>query len=202
MPSRVLIADDQPDVIEALRLVLKAEGFDIETARSVAQIASIVETRDLDAVIMDLNYTRDTTSGREGLDLLPRLRELDQTLPIIVMTAWGSVDGAVEAMRNRDSGRFGALLTESHASLRDRLRVSSPALDRLVEAALASGAAGARLTGAGFGGCVVVFASKHQLPSVRRSLIERFYAGRPEFDEKQHLIDAEPGPGALSPEKT
>ena len=100
MPSRVLIADDQPDVIEALRLVLKAEGFDIETARSVAQIASIVETRDLDAVIMDLNYTRDTTSGREGLDLLPRLRELDQTLPIIVMTAWGSVDGAVEAMRH------------------------------------------------------------------------------------------------------
>jgi DNA-binding NtrC family response regulator len=100
VPPRILIADDQPDVIEALRLVLKAEGFDIETARSVAQIASIVETRDLDAVIMDLNYTRDTTSGREGLDLLPRLRELDQTLPIIVMTAWGSVDGAVEAMRH------------------------------------------------------------------------------------------------------
>jgi DNA-binding NtrC family response regulator len=100
VPPRILIADDQPDVIEALRLVLKAEGFDIETARSVAQIASIVETRDLDAVIMDLNNTRDTTSGREGLDLLPRLRELDQTLPIIVMTAWGSVDGAVEAMRH------------------------------------------------------------------------------------------------------
>ena len=96
---RILIADDQPDVLEALRLMLKGEGFRIETARSVPEILTLVETRELDAVVMDLNYTRDTTSGREGLALLPRLRELDQTLPIIVMTAWGSVDGAVEAMR-------------------------------------------------------------------------------------------------------
>ena len=96
---RILIADDQPDVIEALRLMLKGEGFHIETARSVGGVASAVEERDFDAVLMDLNYTRDTTSGREGLDLLPRLRELDRTLPVIVMTAWGSVDGAVEAMR-------------------------------------------------------------------------------------------------------
>ncbi len=99
IPVRILIADDQPDVLEALRLMLKGEGFQIETARSVGSVAAAVEERDFDAVIMDLNYARDTTSGREGLDLLPRLRELDRTLPIIVMTAWGSVDGAVEAMR-------------------------------------------------------------------------------------------------------
>ncbi len=95
----ILIADDQPDVLEALRLLLKGEGYRIETARSVAGILSTIETRELDAVIMDLNYTRDTTSGREGLDLLPRIQAADQTLPIIVMTAWGSVGSAVEAMR-------------------------------------------------------------------------------------------------------
>jgi len=96
----ILIADDQLDVLEALRLMLKAEGFQIETARSVAAILTMVETRDLDAVIMDLNYTRDTTSGREGLDLIPKIAALEPNLPIIVMTAWGSVDGAVEAIRN------------------------------------------------------------------------------------------------------
>jgi DNA-binding NtrC family response regulator len=96
----ILIADDQLDVLEALRLMLKAEGFQIETARSVAAILTMVETRELDAVIMDLNYTRDTTSGREGLDLIPKIVALEPNLPIIVMTAWGSVDGAVEAIRN------------------------------------------------------------------------------------------------------
>jgi DNA-binding NtrC family response regulator len=98
-PLRILIADDQQDVLEALRLLLKAEGFQIETARSVAGILSAVETHELDAVLMDLNYTRDTTSGREGLDILPKIQALDHTLPVIVMTAWGSVDSAVEAMR-------------------------------------------------------------------------------------------------------
>ncbi len=96
----ILIADDQLDVLEALRLMLKAEGFQIETARSVAAILTMVETRELDAVIMDLNYTRDTTSGREGLDLIPKIVALEPNLPIIVMTAWGSVDAAVEAIRN------------------------------------------------------------------------------------------------------
>ncbi|MBX6332496.1 MAG: sigma-54-dependent Fis family transcriptional regulator [Gemmatimonadaceae bacterium] len=96
----MLIADDQQDVLEALRLLLKAEGFQIETARSVAGILAAVETHELDAVLMDLNYTRDTTSGREGLDLLPKLQALDHTLPVIVMTAWGSVESAVEAMRH------------------------------------------------------------------------------------------------------
>ncbi|HEY9426758.1 MAG TPA: response regulator, partial [Gemmatimonadaceae bacterium] len=77
----ILIADDQLDVLEALRLMLKAEGFQIETARSVAAILAVVETRDLDAVIMDLNYTRDTTSGREGLDLIPKITALEPNLP-------------------------------------------------------------------------------------------------------------------------
>jgi DNA-binding NtrC family response regulator len=97
--KKILIADDQEDVLEALRFLLKPEGFAIDTAASPAGILEAVEARDYDLVLMDLNYTRDTTSGREGLDLLSRLRELDATLPIVVMTAWGSVGGAVEAMR-------------------------------------------------------------------------------------------------------
>ncbi len=96
---RVLIADDQPDVLEALRLLLKAEGLQIEAASSPAGILSSIESRDFDAVIMDLNYTRDTTSGEEGLDLLTRIQAADSLLPVIVMTAWGSVGLAVEAMR-------------------------------------------------------------------------------------------------------
>ncbi|HEV8579897.1 MAG TPA: sigma-54 dependent transcriptional regulator [Thermoanaerobaculia bacterium] len=96
---RVLIADDQREVREALRLLLKAEGFETETASSPAEILQAVTTREFDAVLMDLNYTRDTTSGREGLDLLARLRALDDSLPVVVMTAWASVEVAVEAMR-------------------------------------------------------------------------------------------------------
>src|SRR3954468_22324139 len=96
---RVLIAADPREVPEALRLMLKAEGFDTETAASPAEILQAVTSRDFDAVLMDLNYTRDTTSGREGLDLLARLRALEPTLPVVVMTAWATVDVAVEARR-------------------------------------------------------------------------------------------------------
>jgi DNA-binding NtrC family response regulator len=96
---RILIADDQPDVLEALRFLIKGEGYQAEAVNSPAGILEAVESRDFDAVVMDLNYTRDTTSGQEGLDLLNRLQSLDSTLPVIVMTAWGSVDLAVEAMR-------------------------------------------------------------------------------------------------------
>ena len=96
---RVLVADDQPDVVEALRLLLKGEGYEIETASSPAGVLAAVESRDLDVVLMDLNYARDTTSGQEGLDLLGRLRNADEALPVVVMTAWGSVSLAVEAMR-------------------------------------------------------------------------------------------------------
>jgi DNA-binding NtrC family response regulator len=95
----VLVADDQRDVLEALRLLLKGEGFAIETAASPAGVLSALEAKDFDAVLMDLNYARDTTSGEEGLDLLARIQAIDPTLPVIVMTAWGTVDLAVEAMR-------------------------------------------------------------------------------------------------------
>src|SRR5262245_24602761 len=96
---RLLIADDQPDVLEALRLLLKGEGYRIESAGSPAAILESIDATEFDAVVMDLNYARDTTSGQEGLDLLSQLRSHDQTLPVIVMTAWGSVELAVEAMR-------------------------------------------------------------------------------------------------------
>jgi DNA-binding NtrC family response regulator len=95
----ILIADDQPDVLEALRFLIKGEGYQAEAVTSPAGVIHAVEARDFDAVLMDLNYTRDTTSGQEGLELLNRIQGLDSTLPVIVMTAWGSVELAVEAMR-------------------------------------------------------------------------------------------------------
>jgi len=95
----VLIADDQSDVVEALRLLLKAEGYRTATAQVPEGVVALLEREPADAALIDLNYTRDTTSGREGLDLLSRIRSIDPTLPVIVMTAWGSVDKAVEAMR-------------------------------------------------------------------------------------------------------
>ena len=96
---RILIADDQPDVLEALRLLLKGEGYLIEAATSPRAVVAALEARDFDVVLIDLNYTRDTTSGEEGLDLLTRVRSMDSLLPVVVMTAWGSVEVAVEAMR-------------------------------------------------------------------------------------------------------
>ena len=95
----ILIADDQPDVAEALRLLLKAEGFRTVTAHVPEGVLALLEREQADAALIDLNYTRDTTSGREGMDLLSRIRAQDPTLPVVVMTAWGSVDKAVEAMR-------------------------------------------------------------------------------------------------------
>jgi DNA-binding NtrC family response regulator len=95
----ILIADDQPDVLEALRFLVKGEGYQAEAVTSPPAAIDAVESRDFDAVLMDLNYTRDTTSGQEGLELLNRIQTLDSTLPVIVMTAWGSVELAVEAMR-------------------------------------------------------------------------------------------------------
>lgn len=97
--QRVLVADDQPDVLEALRLLLKAEGYQIEAVSSPNAVIAALEIREFDCLLMDLNYTRDTTSGQEGLDLLGQLAAIDPALPVVVMTAWGSVDLAVEAMR-------------------------------------------------------------------------------------------------------
>ena len=96
---RILVADDQPDILEALRLLLKGEGYRTSTAAAPGAILALASREEFDAVLMDMNYDRDTTSGREGLELLPELLALDPTLPVIVMTAWGSVDKAVEAMR-------------------------------------------------------------------------------------------------------
>ena len=101
MPSapRTLIADDQPDVLEALRLLLKNEGSQIEAVQSPAAVLDKLKREPYDLLLMDLNYTRDTTSGQEGLDLLSNIQAIDKTLPVVAMTAWGSVELAVEAMQ-------------------------------------------------------------------------------------------------------
>jgi sigma-B regulation protein RsbU (phosphoserine phosphatase) len=96
---RVLIAEDQPEVIEAIRLVLKQEGIHCEAVTSPEAALAALSSQEFDLVLMDLNYTRDTTSGSEGLELLNRLQQKNSSVPIIVMTAWGSVEVAVEAMR-------------------------------------------------------------------------------------------------------
>jgi DNA-binding NtrC family response regulator len=96
---KLLVADDQPDVLEAVRMLGRASGFDVRTASSPAAVLAVVEVEELDVCLLDLNYARDTTSGREGMDLLAKLRDLDPALPVVVMTAWGTIEGAVEAMR-------------------------------------------------------------------------------------------------------
>ena len=96
---RTLIADDQPDVVAALRLLLKGAGYETEGVTSPAAALDAIRQRNFDLVIMDLNYARDTTSGQEGLDLISRIRAFDHTLPVVVITAWGSVELAVEAMQ-------------------------------------------------------------------------------------------------------
>ena len=97
--TRLLIADDQRDVLEALRLLLKGEGYLIDAVESPAAVLKALEQRDYDVVLIDLNYARDTTSGQEGLELLTKIHGADEMLPVVVMTAWGSVNVAVEAMR-------------------------------------------------------------------------------------------------------
>jgi len=96
---RTLIADDQPDVLAALRLLLKGAGYQTEAADSPAAVLEALRHEKFDLLLMDLNYARDTTSGKEGLDLISRIQALDHDLPIVVMTAWATVDLAVESMR-------------------------------------------------------------------------------------------------------
>ena len=105
MPCRLLIADDQPHILEALRLLLKPEGYQMEMVRTPALALEALANESFDGVLIDLNYTRDTTSGQEGLDLVARVKEMDAQLPVVVMTAWGNIDLAVEAMR-RGAGDF------------------------------------------------------------------------------------------------
>ncbi len=127
---RILVADDQPDVLEALRMLGKAHGLDVRTATSPAAALAVVEREDLDVCLLDLNYARDTTSGREGLDLLARVRAIAPDVPVVVMTAWGSIEGAVEAMQRGardylqkpwDNARLIATLT-THVELARALR--------------------------------------------------------------------------------
>ena len=130
-------------------------------------------------------------------NLLARLSDAEERDAFLHTTSEAArVAEAVRAMEAGDAARFGRLLTESQRSLSERLRVSSPALDRLADAALASGALGARLTGAGFGGAIVALTSKSNLPALRRALIASYYAGRADFREADHLIDAVPAAGA------
>lgn len=95
----ILIADDEPDVLEALQFLLKCEGWRSETVPSIPAALAALEKRDFSLMLMDLNYTRDTTSGREGIDALPKILAIDETLPVVAMTAWATVDLAVEAMK-------------------------------------------------------------------------------------------------------
>jgi phosphoserine phosphatase RsbU/P len=96
---RVLVADDQQDVVAAIRMLLRGAGLEVDPATSVQEVRHRLDSQTYDLVLMDLNYARDTTSGREGLDLLKEIHERDRLLPVIVMTGWGSIDTAVEAMR-------------------------------------------------------------------------------------------------------
>ena len=98
-PYKLLIADDQPQILEALRLLLKPEGYQLEMVRTPALLLEALRNDSFDGVLIDLNYTRDTTSGQEGMDLVVRVKEIDSQLPVIAMTAWGNIDLAVEAMR-------------------------------------------------------------------------------------------------------
>ena len=127
---RILIADDQADVVAALSLLLKGEGFKIDSASSPAGVLKALDGGEFDVVLIDLNYARDTTSGAEGLDLLSKIQAIDPSLPVVVMTAWGSVNLAVEAMRRGardfiqkpwDNARLLAIL-RTQVELADALR--------------------------------------------------------------------------------
>ncbi len=97
--TSVLAADDQAHILEAVELLLKPQGIDVDCVRSPQLLMEALGQRDYDVLLIDLNYTRDTTSGQEGLELLDRIHEFDPRLPVIVMTAWGNIDLAVESMK-------------------------------------------------------------------------------------------------------
>jgi len=98
-PIRVLVADDQPPILEAVELLLSPHGISVDCVRSPRLLLEALGQNDYDVLLIDLNYTRDTTSGQEGLDLLARIQEMDPRIPVIVMTAWGNIDLAVESIK-------------------------------------------------------------------------------------------------------
>ena len=104
-PCRLLIADDQPHILEALELLLRPEGYELEIVQTPSLVLEALASDSFDGLLIDLNYTRDTTSGQEGLDLVSRVKEIDSQLPVVVMTAWGNIELAVEAIR-RGAGDF------------------------------------------------------------------------------------------------
>src|SRR6266705_1507941 len=97
--TKILIADDQRDLLEALRILLKSEGYQTEAVTSLPGIFNALEKKEYALLLMDLNYTRDTTSGQEGLSAIPKIQQIDNVLPIVVMTAWATIELAVEAMK-------------------------------------------------------------------------------------------------------
>jgi sigma-B regulation protein RsbU (phosphoserine phosphatase) len=143
MTPRILIADDQPDLLDALKLLLKGQGIEYDAVTSPDAALHALESRAFDLVLMDLNYTGDTTSGREGIDLLARVQQIDHLLPVIVMTGWGSVDLAVEAMRRGvrdfvqkpwDNAQLLATLRQEIEAGRTRRRSEAAELRELAEA--------------------------------------------------------------------
>jgi len=133
--------------------------------------------------------------GQLDLSRLDNQEERDAFLHVVSESE--RVDAAVAALRDQDFAAFGTLLLQSHASLRNRLRVSTPALDALVESAMEAGAAGARLTGAGFGGCAVILCTESDATRIRQHLIASFYSKFPDFRSEDHLFVATPSSGAL-----
>jgi DNA-binding NtrC family response regulator len=129
-PIRILVADDQPHILEAVELLLRPQGIEVDCVRSPQLLIEALSHRDYDVLLIDLNYTRDTTSGQEGLDLLARIREFDARLPVVVMTAWGNIDLAVESIKRgaRDfiqkpwENERLLSLVRVHAELRQALR--------------------------------------------------------------------------------
>jgi DNA-binding NtrC family response regulator len=98
-PYRILVADDQSAVLDALKMLLGGEGFEVDAVRSPRVVLESIGLREYDILLLDLNYARDTTSGTEGMDLLHKIRQIDNQVPVIVMTAWGNIGLAVEAVR-------------------------------------------------------------------------------------------------------
>jgi DNA-binding NtrC family response regulator len=96
---RILVADDQPAILDALKMLLRSEGFEVDVMRSPQIVLESLALREYDTLLLDLNYARDTTSGKEGMELLQKIREMDADVPVIVMTAWGTINLAVEAIR-------------------------------------------------------------------------------------------------------